>query len=185
MSGFKPFDPNSSSGGSFDPTTDMLIEELINGRSVALTQSPTGLGTANTLQIEFGPAINTAAASLDATGVLTFNEAGTYRLKVILQFGRTGSSQTSVLMFRATDTLGNQVGDSVYERLDDADVTAYFESVGWLTVPAGTKLNFEVMRDLISNNSGGLIGFIPTPDTGTWNPAPTASIMVDRWALSP
>lgn len=174
-----------ATGGSFDPVNDMLIEELINARSVAATQNPTGLGTANSLQIEFGTAVNTTSVSLDALGVLTFNEAGTYRLKVILQFGRIGSSQTSILIFRATDTLGNQVGDSVYERLDDADVTSYFESSVWLSVPAGLKLNFEVMRDLSSNNSGGLIGFVPTPDTDTWNPAPTAAIMVDRWVLAP
>lgn len=74
--------------------TDISIGRLIDGASTAATQEPAGTGTANGLQIEFGPAINTGSdpVNLLADGTVTFITDGLYRIKVALQFGRSGAS---------------------------------------------------------------------------------------------
>lgn len=179
--GFKPFNP---SGSGFNPTTDIVIERLIDGDSLAATQNPTGVGIANAIQVEFGPAVGTGSdpVNLDVNGVLFINETGTYRIKIALQFGRSGSSQTSVLLFRVTDNAGNQLGRSIAALIDDANTDRYLENDTWLTVPAGTELTFEVMRDNSGNDAGGLIATFPDDEgAGTWNDAPTAAIRVERW----
>lgn len=184
MSGYKPFDPNSSGGGSFDPTTGINIERIFDGLSTAATQNPGGTGIANELQVEFGPAINTGSdpVSMDVNGTVTFNDAGTYRIKIALQFGRSGSVSESVLLFRVTDGSNVQLGRSIASKLDNANITAYLENDTWLTVPAAFVVKFQIMRDNNGNNSGGLIATIPDPEgAGTWNDAPTAAIRVERW----
>jgi hypothetical protein len=168
----------------FDPTTDISMERLIDGVSVAVSQNPTGLGIANATRVEFGPAVNTGSdpANLLANGELQINVAGTYRIKLAMQFGRTGSSQTSILLFRVTDDAGNQLGRSIAALIDDADTDRYLENDTWLTVPGPINLRFEIMRDNAGNNSGGLISTVPTDEgVGTWNDAPSAALRVERW----
>ena len=47
-----------NSGGGFIPT-NVKIERLLDGQSTATSQDPSGLGQANSSQIEFGIAKNT------------------------------------------------------------------------------------------------------------------------------
>lgn len=178
----------ATGGSSFNPTTGMVIERTLDALSVATTQSPTGLGTANSIQIEFGPAVNTVSdpASTLADGTVNLNLAGTYRIKLALQFGRTGSSGTSILLFRVTDGLGNQLGRSISALIDNPNTDRYLENDTWLTVPDNTVLKFEIMRDSAGNNSGGLLATVPTVDGGNeWNVAPSAAIRIERWVPSP
>lgn len=184
MNGFKPFNPGA---GSFNPTTDIAIERLFDGVSVAATQLPSTTGPANALQVEFGPAIGTVSdpVSMDVNGTITFNDAGTYRIKIALQFGRAGSVGESILLFRVTDDVGTQLGRSIAAKLDNSNITAYLENDTWLTVPAGLIVEFQVMRDAAGDDSGGLIMTIPTVDGGNeWDNAPTAAIRVERWVPS-
>lgn len=172
----------------FSPTADISMERLIDGVSLAVAQNPTGTGIAEAVQVEFGAAIGTGSdpVNLLSDGELQINEAGTYRIKLALQFGRTGSSQTSILLFRVTDDAGNQLGRSVAALIDDADTDRYLENDTWLTVPGPVNLRFEVMRDDAGNDSGGLIATVPTNEgAGTWNDAPTAAIRVERWIQTP
>lgn len=172
----------------FDPTTDISMERLIDGISVAAVQSPSGTGITNSVQVEFGPAVGTSSdpVNLLASGELQVNDPGTYRIKVSLQFGRTGSVGSSVLLFRVTDDSGNQLGRSISALIDDADTDRYLENDTWLTVPAPLNLRFELMRDDAGNDSGGLIMTTPTDEgVGTWNDAPTAAIRVERWTQTP
>lgn len=176
MSGFKP--PSLS----FNPTTSISIERLFDGVSSAASQEPTTTGQANSIQIEFGPAFGTASdpVSMDALGTITANQAGTYRAKVALQFGRSGSAGTSLLLFRVrvNDT---QAGRSISSKLGNANDEQYFENDTWLTVPAGTTLKFDLMRDASGNDSGGLFAIVPTVEAGAWNDAPCSAIRIERW----
>ena len=73
----------------FNPATDINIERILDGVSATTPQEPTGLGVANSHQIDFGPAVNDGAdsAMLSALGALTINESKLFRIKVALQFG--------------------------------------------------------------------------------------------------
>ncbi|HIB76092.1 MAG TPA: hypothetical protein EYO58_00460 [Flavobacteriales bacterium] len=187
MSGFKPFDPNSSGGGSFDPTTDIAIERLIEGVSLAADQQPSGLGIANALKVEFGAAIGTGASDvqMDVNGLVTFNTGGLYRVKVVFQFGRTGAASVSELLFRFLIN-GVQLGRSVGVKLENADALRYIDIDNWFNVPTGAILETEIMRDNSGNNSGGLFQTTPTNEgAGTWNVVPSAVMRVERWIPTP
>ena len=173
-----------SNGGSFNPTTGISVERLLDGESVAAAQNPTGLGPSNSVQIEYGPAVNTGTdpVSLAADGVLSLNEAGTYRIKVSFQFSRVRNSGVSELLFRVTDVAGNQLGRSIAAFINSANDEVYLENDTWLTVPVPVDLKFELMRDANGDDSGGLTSYTPTVDGGDeWNNAPSAAIRVERW----
>jgi hypothetical protein len=156
---------------------NLEIERLIDGESLAASQEPTGTGDANAIRVEFGPAVNPGPVSIDATGRLTIHEAGLYRIKIALQFGRTGASGTSILMFRVVVN-GTQVGRSVSQKLSSSTATGYFENDTWIGLPSGATLDFEVTRDPAGSNSGGLF---QTVASGSWNDAPSAALRVERY----
>ncbi len=162
--------------------SDLDIERVLDAVSSTTPQEPTGQGAANAKQIDFGAAVNDGSdpVMIDAAGVLTINETGTYRIKVALQFGRTGASGTSVLLFRVRVN-GSQAGRSIVAKLVNSDATQYFENDTWITLPAGTVLAFDVMRDASGSDFGGLFGFDPTTEAGVWNDAPSAALRVERW----
>lgn len=166
----------------FNPTEGINIERLLDGVSVAAVQEPSATGAANSIQIEFGPDNLTPSdpVNLLSDGTVNLNEAGTYRIKVALQFGRSGASGTAKLFFRVRVN-GAQAGRSISAFISNANEEQYFENDTWLTVPAGTELKFDLMRDADGNNSGGLYRIQPTPEAGQWSDAPTAAIRVERW----
>lgn len=173
--------------GSFNPTTDISIERLIEGVSLASDQQPTGLGIANAINVEFGVAQGTGGdpVQMDVNGMLTFNTGGLYRIKVVFQFGRTGGSQTAEVLFRFLVN-GVQLGRSVGVKLGNADDLRYIDIDNWFNVPQGATLNTQVMRDNAGNNSGGLFQTIPTNEgAGTWSNVPCAVMRVERLIPTP
>lgn len=176
-----------SATNAFNPTTDMAIERLIEGVSLAASQQPAGTGIANAIDVEFGAATGTASdpVALDVAGMLTFNVAGLYRIKAVFQFGRSGSSQVSELLFRFLVN-GVQLGRTVGTKLGNADDLRYIDIDNWFNVPANATLNVQVMRDPSGNDSGGLFQTIPTDEgAGTWNVVPCAVIRVERLVPTP
>ena len=160
------------------------IERLIDGESTAISQNPTGLGIANSIQVEYGAAIGNANTDvmLALDGTLTFNKAGTYRIKIAIQFGRVGNPSASKILFRVIDSNGDQLGRSVGYLISSGDETKYFENDTWLPVTAGLTVRTEVMRDSSGVNTGGLVSITPTDEgVNTWNFAPTAAIRVERF----
>jgi len=116
---------------SVDPT-NISINRLIDAESVAASQEPTGTGEANAIQVEFGPALNTASdkVQLLADGTLRFNQAGLYRIKITLMYGRTGGAGVSELRFRVL-VAGTQAGRALQQQdlanilnLQQADIGA-------------------------------------------------------------
>lgn len=174
----------SATTGGFDPTTGMVIERLLEAVSLSASQEPTGLGISNAIQVEFGAAQFTGSdpVMIDVNGSVTFNEAGLYRVKSVFQFGRSGASGTSEVLFRLLVN-GVQLGRSVGVKLGNADVLQYIDIDNWFNVPAGTVLDTEIMRDLSGNNSGGIFQTLPANEGGgTWDVVPCTIIRVERWA---
>jgi len=158
---------------------NLVIERLIDGLSAAADQQPPSTDTP--LQIEFGPSQfgPSDPVSLSSAGVLTVNEAGTYRIKISIAAGRTGGAGVSNLYFRALVN-GVQAGQSVHLKVDSANIYVPYSDEAWLTLPAGVTISYEVLRDSTGNNSGGL--FQSNPTLAGWADNPSAAIRVERWA---
>jgi len=179
--GFKPFDPG---GSGFDPTTGIVIDRVLEAVSLATNQEPTGLGIANAINIEFGAAQFTVSdpVMIDVNGKVTFNVAGMYRVKSVFQFGRSGASGTSEVLFRLLVN-GVQLGRSVGVKLGNSDDLRYIDIDNWFNVPAGTVLDTQIMRDPSGADSGGIFQTIPTDEgAGTWGVVPCTILRVERWA---
>mgnify|MGYP003624909292 CR=1 len=165
----------------FNPIKDLNIERILDGVSLATTQFPTGLGEVNSLQIEFGAGVVTPQASLSSLGAITINETGTYRVKISLIFGRTSNPNTSRLRFRALVN-GVQAGLTIGATVPNANSSTPYTDEAWLSLPAGTVITYEVMRDSSGSDEGGLV--LPTVTAATapsWNQAATAAIRIERW----
>ena len=182
MNGFEPFDPTG--GGSFNPTTGIVVDRVLEAVSLAASQEPAGLGIANAINVEFGAAQFTGSdpVMIDVNGKVTFNVTGLYRVKSVFQFGRTGASGTSEILFRLLVD-GAQLGRSVGVKLGNADDLRYIDIDNWFNVSAGTELITQIMRDNSGNNSGGIFQILPTDEGGgTWGAVPCTIIRVERWA---
>jgi len=183
-------DPTATINGTlagvstFNPTTGIVIDRVLEAISLAASQEPVGTGIANALNIEFGAAQFTVSdpVMIDVNGLVTFNETGLYRVKSIFQFGRTGASGTSELLFRLLVN-GVQLGRSVGVKLGNSDDLDYIDIDNWFNVPAGTELVTQIMRDDSGSDSGGIFQTLPTDEgAGTWSMVPCTVLRVERWA---
>ncbi|MCW8842760.1 MAG: hypothetical protein OQK00_05030 [Rhodobacteraceae bacterium] len=164
---------------SLSNASNIKVDRVLDGLSLAASQEPTAVDTP--IQIEFGAAQNTSEdpVMIDALGVLTFNEEGTYRLKVSLAVGRTGGAGVSELYARALVD-GVQAGQSIHFKIGSSDEYLPYSDEAWLNIPAGTTVCYELLRDSTGNNSGGL--FSGQPTLVGWNDNPNAAIRVERWS---
>jgi len=164
-----------------DPNTlvdvgNLQYERVLTAFSTATSQEPTGTDTP--LQVEFGNAQGTVSdpVMIDNLGNVTFNEAGSYIIRVVLQYGRTGSASQADLHARGLIN-GVQNGNSVSASVDTAGVLIASAFTSNANVPTGAIFTYEIIRDSSGANAGGL--FSSTPTVG-WNISPTASLVVDR-----
>jgi hypothetical protein len=179
----------SATVAGFDPQTGMSIERLYDGESAILVQEPSALDTPQ--YIQFGAVqgtisdpIQTIAQGVDSeASILRINQAGTYRIKTAIQYGRVGASGTAILNFRVIIN-GVQAGRSINQKLPNANTTSLFTDEAWLTLPAGLDIVYEVIRDSNGSDSGGLIAGETSGSTG-FNSAPSASVRVERWVRTP
>ncbi|HDD1719273.1 TPA: hypothetical protein ACTNSZ_003859 [Salmonella enterica subsp. enterica serovar Enteritidis] len=140
-------------------------------------QAPSTTGTA--LTVAFGGAQKTSAdpVMINASGVVTFNAAGNYAIRVKLQAGRTGASGTSILLSRVL-LGGAQFGSPAATKLASAESTIPIESRVVVNANAGQTFTVEIMRDAAGSNFGGLY---PQAATVTsWGVAPSALLVISR-----
>lgn len=142
-----------------------------------VTQTPTALDTP--LQVTFGAAQNasTDPVMINAAGLVTFNEAGNYAVRIKLQAGRTGASGTSILLARLLKN-GAQYGVPAAAKLITAEDIFPMESRVVFNVAAGDTIAAQIARDSGGTNYGGV--FAVTPMTLAWGAAPSALIVVSR-----
>lgn len=148
---------------------------LVLSASETNDQEPTGLDTP--LQVTFGPAQNTASdpVSLDANGVITFNQAGLYLFTGYANFERQGSSGgVSVTLFRP---LLNSVQADVTKmvELEKPGIALPYEVSVPLTVSEGDTLTYEILRDSSGVDQGGLYAHI---NSSSWDDVPAVSIKI-------
>ena len=151
-----------SLGGS--PLTNVLSAE-----DVAVSQGPS---TTNSLyQIVIGGAQGTASdpVMLDASGNITFNQAGTYLLIAQGCFGRSNGGASALVHF-GTFIDGVQEGASQSVGIKDAGDKLPYERTVPIVVTTGQILNFRMSRDSGFFNEGSLVSSTDTDGLFTITP---------------
>lgn len=145
--------------------------------SSTVAQAPTAVDTA--LQLSFGAAQGAASnpVMINAVGLVTFNTAGNYAVRIKLQAGRTGASGTSILLSRILVN-GSQYGSPAATKLVSADVTIPIESRVVINAAAGQTMAVQIMRDSAGTNFGGV--YPQTATVAAWGIAPSALLVISR-----
>lgn len=150
--------------------------EVLRASSI-VAQNPSATDTP--LQVTFGAAQGSASdpVMINAAGLVTFNKAGNYAVRIKLQQGRTGGTGTAILLSRILLN-GTQLGSIASVKLDNPNATFVTESRVVLNPTAGQTFVSQIMRDSSGNNSGGLV---PQEATVTaWGTAPSALLVISR-----
>lgn len=142
-----------------------------------VVQAPTAVDT--TLQVTFGGAqkSGTDPVMINAAGLVTFNNAGNYAVRVKLQCGRTGATGTSILLSRIL-LGGTQFGSAACVKLTQTDATTPTESRVVINATAGQTLAVQIMRDSAGSNFGGVYPQVAT--VTAWGTAPSALLVISR-----
>lgn len=150
--------------------------EVLRAASTA-TQAPTAVDTP--LQLSFGAAQGSASdpVMINAAGLVTFNIAGNYAVRVKLQCGRTGATGTSILLSRLLLN-GTQLGSTAAVKLTQTDATTPTESRVVVNATAGQTLAIQIMRDSAGSNFGGVYPQVAT--VTAWGTAPSALLVISR-----
>lgn len=150
--------------------------ELLRAASTA-TQAPSAVDTP--LQLTFGAAQLSALdpVMLNSAGVVTFNSAGAYAVRIKLQNGRTGATGTSILLSRLLIN-GAQVGSTAAVKMTQTDATTPTESRVVIQATAGQTFTVQVMRDSAGSNFGGVYPQVAT--VAAWGAAPSALLVISR-----
>ncbi|MEG2569829.1 MAG: hypothetical protein RSA70_00160 [Clostridia bacterium] len=150
--------------------------ELLRAASTVI-QAPTAVDTP--LQLTFGAAQGSIAnpVMINAAGLVTFNTAGNYAVRIKLQNGRTGASGTSILLSRILLN-GTQIGSPAAAKITQAESIFATDSRVVVNVTAGQTFSVQIMRDSAGTNFGGVY---PQAATVTaWGTAPSALLVVSR-----
>ena len=141
------------------------------------TQEPTAVDTP--LQLTFGAAQGSASdpVMVNAAGLVTFNQAGNYAVRLKLQCGRTGATGTSILLSRLLLN-GAQLGSAAAVKITATDATVPTESRVVLNVTAGQTFAAQIMRDSAGPNFGGV--YPHTAAVTAWGIAPSALLVISR-----
>lgn len=150
--------------------------ELLRAFST-ITQAPSAVDTP--LQLSFGAAQGSASnpVMINASGLVTFNTAGNYAVRIKLQCGRTGATGTSILLSRLV-LGGVQLGSAACVKLTQTDATTPTDSRVIMNPTAGQTLLVQIMRDSAGSNFGGVYPQIAT--VTSWGTAPSALIVISR-----
>lgn len=152
--------------------------EVLRAPSV-VNQLPSSIGTA--LQVAFGAAqkASTDPVMINAAGLVTFNVAGNYAVRIKLQCGRAGATGVVTLASRIMLN-GAQYGSSAAVRLDNANTIMPTESRVVINATAGQTLAIQIVRDSVDSsiNAGGVYAIAPA--TSGWAASPSALLVITR-----
>lgn len=150
--------------------------EILRAASTVI-QAPTAVDTP--LQLTFGGAQGSIAnpVMINAAGLVTFNTAGNYAVRIKLQNGRIGASGTSILLSRILLN-GTQIGSPAAAKITQAESIFATDSRVVINVTAGQTFSVQIMRDSAGTNFGGVYPQAAT--VTTWGAAPSALLVVSR-----
>lgn len=151
------------------------VEVLRVASTVA--QTPTAVDTP--LQLTFGAATGapTDPVMINTAGLVTFNKAGNYAVRIKTQNGRTGATGTSILLMRILVN-GAQYGSPAATKITATDSTVPTESRVVLNPTAGQTFAVQIMRDSAGSNFGGVYPQVAT--VTAWGTAPSTLLVISR-----
>lgn len=140
-------------------------------------QAPTAVDTP--LQLSFGAAQGSVSdpVMINAAGLVTFNTAGNYAVRIKLQNGRTGATGTSIMLSRILLD-GAQVGSAAAVKMTQTDATTPTDSRVVINPTAGQTFQVQIMRDSAGSNFGGV--YPQTATVSAWGVAPSALLVISR-----
>lgn len=159
-----------------DTPTSTAWAASVSSFSTSASQLPSALSTA--LQVAFGSTVTTTDVTINNLGVVTFNTAGQYVVKLKLNFSRTTASGIALLLSRALLN-GGQLGVTSGVTLDNNLSNQYVEQTFLVTAAIGDDLTFEIVRDSGGINNGGL--YKVTSATAGWSDLPSAAVEVYKF----
>ena len=184
---FMSFSGSTTGGGGGSDPSGRPIEEVILGSFPGYTtQTPTGIGAANSIIITFGPGGDTSGGefTVGADGVLTCNmNSIQYEFDLTIRVQRTGGGGTAnavARMMYADDGVNFiQLGDTFGIKIDDGN-SVWRENFNLRFSPTvGSKIYFEFARDAGGVNAGEIGTFQPGGDlSGAWNQIPSSLIEI-------
>ena len=143
------------------------------------TQQPSALNTV--LQLSFGAAQNSASdpVMINAAGLVTFNTAGNYAVRIKLQCGRTALAGQATITSRILLN-GVAVGSPAIVRIDSSSMITPTESRVVLNPTAGQTFAVQIARDGADSsvNAGGV--FAVTSAISGWGTSPSALLVISR-----
>lgn len=180
-----PFSPGGGMGYASKAEPQNVELKTLGIFATAATQTPTGLGDAGKIRVNFGPGGDTVDGEFTVApdGLVTCNKNSIqYDFRLSFRVARNGGAGVSEIigrfMYAADGVEANaiQVGDTFAVKIDDDD-TVWRESFELRFSPAaGSVIWFEVARNPGSNNSGQLETVQPGGDLSGWRQSNTASI---------
>jgi hypothetical protein len=150
--------------------------EVLRASSVA-TQTPTAVDTP--LNVVFGAAQGSAAnpVMINSAGLVTFNQAGNYAIRIKLQCGRTGATGISIILARVL-LAGAPAGSISAVKISPTEAIFVIESRVVANPTAGQTFQVQIMRDSAGANFGGLYQQAAT--VAAWGTAPSALLVISR-----
>ncbi|MND35623.1 hypothetical protein D3C80_262660 [compost metagenome] len=150
--------------------------EVLRAASTVI-QAPTATDTP--LQLNFGVAQKSATdpVMINSAGLVTFNIAGNYAVRIKLQNGRTGATGTSILFSRLLVN-GTQIGSAAAVKMTQTDATTPSESRVVVNATAGQTFVVQIIRDSAGSNFGGVYPQVAT--IAAWGTAPSALLVISR-----
>jgi hypothetical protein len=145
------------------------LTNVLSAEDVAVSQGPS---TTNSLyQIVIGGAQGTVSdpVMLDASGNITFNQAGTYLLIAQGCFGRSNGGASALVHF-GTFIDGVQEGATQSVGIKDSGDKLPYERTVPIVVTAGQVLSFRMSRDSGFFNEGSLVSSTDTDGLFTITP---------------
>lgn len=145
------------------------LTNVLSAEDVAVSQGPS---TTNSLyQIVIGGAQGTVSdpVMLDASGNITFNQAGTYLLIAQGCFGRSNGGASALVHF-GTFIDGVQEGATQSVGVKDSGDKLPYERTVPIVVTAGQVLSFRMSRDSGFFNEGSLVSSTDTDGLFTITP---------------
>jgi len=157
-------------------TEDALSSSSFTAQTVA--------STGDEKQIVYGaPAASPGnTMSIDASGNIIFNIAGTYHLTGFVSAGRSTNTGVTELAFSLRYN-GTQVGATEIAKIDDnSQSLSVLSGSGIFTVAAGDIISLHM---LMVDDAGGVAGVYPTtvPNTG-WSDSPSTRIAISKLGVA-
>lgn len=144
------------------------------------TQQPSALNTP--LQVTFGAAQKAPSdpVMINAAGLVTFNQAGNYAVRIKLQCGRLALAGQATVNSRILIN-GAQYGSPSAARIDSSAQIVPTESrVALNGIAAATTFQVQIMRDGADSgvNAGGI--FAVTSAVPAWGISPSSLLVISR-----